>query len=163
MSRPIDELLPAKPDVRLHIYAYSINDDAHAGMLKVGQTTLEVKVRVDQQLKTPLIKNYTIHVDETAERQDGSTFSDHEVRARLIAKGFRKIDLEWVACTPADVLTAITELRTGAVLTGSHHLTPTFTPSGSKTCMRSLASSGTQRCDSARLLPPINWQRSWGR
>ena len=30
MSKPIEELLPEKPEARLRIYAYSIEDDAHA-------------------------------------------------------------------------------------------------------------------------------------
>ena len=39
------ELLPAKPEARLRIYAYTIHDEAHAGPLKVGQTTQDVKTR----------------------------------------------------------------------------------------------------------------------
>jgi len=123
MTKPIEELLPAKPERRLHIYAYAIEDDAHAGMLKIGQTTQSVKSRVEQQLKTALIRNYKIILDELAEREDGSNFSDHEVRARLAAKGFSKVELEWVTCGPEDVRTAITELRRGVQLTGTHHET----------------------------------------
>ena len=123
MSKSIEELLPDKPKVRLRIYAYAIDDDAHAGMLKVGQTAQGVKSRVDQQLKTAAIKNYTIHVDESAERDDGAVFTDHEVRARLKAKGFANPQLEWMACTVADVQTAIAELRTGQQLGGRHHET----------------------------------------
>lgn len=123
MTKPIEELLPAKPERRLHIYAYAIEDDAHAGMLKIGQTTRSVKVRVEQQLKTAFIRNYKIILDELAEREDGSNFSDHEVRARLAAKGFSKVELEWVTCGPEDVRTAITELRRGVQLTGTHHET----------------------------------------
>ena len=123
MSRPIDELLPEKPESRLRIYAYEIHDEAHVGMLKVGQTTRTVQSRVEQQLKTALVKNYTIHVDESAERGDGSTFSDHQVRARLVDKGFEKVDLEWMRVSPADVQVAITELRHGLKLTGTHHET----------------------------------------
>ncbi|MGB8022241.1 MAG: GIY-YIG nuclease family protein [Candidatus Nanopelagicales bacterium] len=123
MSRPIEELLPEKPEARLRIYAYSIEDGAHEGMLKVGQTTQAVKARVEQQLKTALVKDFTIHVDESAERADGSVFSDHEVRARLRDKGFAKVDLEWMLCAPVDVQVAITELRTGQHFTGAHHET----------------------------------------
>lgn len=121
MSRSIDELLPEKPDRRLRIYAYSIDDDAHQGQLKVGQTTQAVRSRVEQQLKTALIRNYKIHIDEFAEREDGSTFSDHDVRARLTAKGFAKVDLEWVECKPVDVRVAIQELRSGQAFMGTHH------------------------------------------
>src|SRR5664280_2654806 len=103
VGRPIEDLLPEKPDARLRIYAYSIEDAAHAGMLKIGQTTRSVQARVAQQLKTALVKNYTIHLDEWAEREDGSVFSDHDVRARLLHKGFPKVDLEWMKCSPVDV------------------------------------------------------------
>jgi len=123
MPKDIDELLPKKPQARLRVYAYSIDDDAHAGLLKIGQTTQSAASRVEQQLKTALVKNYTIEVDESAERADGTTFSDHELRARLRAKGYEKADLEWMECTPLDVQVAVAELRAGKALSGNHHLT----------------------------------------
>lgn len=123
MSESVEDLLPGKPEARLRIYAYSIDDEAHEGMLKVGQTTQDVKKRVSQQLKTAAIKNYTIHIDEFAERDDGSVFSDHQVRAHLKAKGFANPELEWMECAVVDVKTAIAELRTGQQLTGTHHET----------------------------------------
>jgi hypothetical protein len=126
LSKSIEELLPEKPQVRLRIYAYAIHDEAHAGLLKVGQTTQDVPARVAQQLKTAAIKNFTIEVDESAERSDGALFTDHEVRARLRAKGFDNPELEWMRCSIDDVKTALTELRTGLKLTGTHH--ETFLP-----------------------------------
>jgi hypothetical protein len=121
--RSVADLLPGKPEARLRLYAYSIDDAHHQGMLKIGQTTGSVKSRVEQQLKTALIKNYKIVVDESAERDDGSLISDFDVRARLRDKGFSKVDLEWMTCSVADVQTAIAELRSGMVLTGTHHET----------------------------------------
>jgi len=120
MSKPVDELLPDKPEARLRIYAYTIDDDAHAGIIKIGQTTQDVKTRVEQQLKTALVTNYTIHLDESAERDDGNLVSDHAVRSHLRRKGFEKADLEWMRCTPSDVETALFELRTGQEFTGTH-------------------------------------------
>ncbi|HPY31238.1 MAG TPA: hypothetical protein PK236_11190, partial [Verrucomicrobiota bacterium] len=46
MSKTIEEILAPKPAARPRIYAYSIDDQAHAGLLKVGQTTRDVKQRV---------------------------------------------------------------------------------------------------------------------
>ncbi|MBK8133991.1 MAG: hypothetical protein IPK48_15315 [Gammaproteobacteria bacterium] len=43
MTKPIDEILTPKPQARPRIYAYSIADDAHAGLLKAGQTTRDVQ------------------------------------------------------------------------------------------------------------------------
>jgi hypothetical protein len=121
VPKQLDELFEPKPESRLRIYAYSIDDAGHAGWLKVGQTTKDVKARVAQQVKTAAIQNYEIVLDEPADRQDGTTFSDHEVRARLKQKGFKNPTLEWMECTLDDVRTAIAELRSGQVFSGTHH------------------------------------------
>jgi hypothetical protein len=124
MSKPsIEEILAPKPDARPRIYAYAIADTAHHGQLKVGQTTRNVKQRVAEQLKTAAIQNFTIALDEPAERDDGSIFTDHDVRAALIKKGFENTTLEWVRCAVTDVATVLAELRTGQRLSGTHHET----------------------------------------
>src|SRR5512147_1256027 len=123
MSKSIEEILAPKPEARLRIYAYSIDDQAHKGLYKVGQTTRDVKQRVAEQLKTAAIKNYTIELDEPAERNDGTVFSDYEVRAALARKKFANTELEWVRCSLQDVKTVVAELRSGKKFTGSHHLT----------------------------------------
>jgi hypothetical protein len=117
----IDEILGPKPNARLRIYAYSIADAAHAGLLKVGQTTRSVKQRIAEQLKTAAIENYRIELDELAEREDGTIFRDHEVRSALIKKGFEKAKLEWVRCGVNDIKSVLTELHTGQKLSGGAH------------------------------------------
>lgn len=120
-SKPtIEEILTPKPEARPRIYAYSIADKAHEGLLKVGQTTRDVKQRVAEQLKTANIKNYKIEIAELAERDDGTNFTDHEVRAALARKGCANTELEWMRCTLKDVKTVLTELRTGQRFTGTH-------------------------------------------
>jgi len=121
MSKPVDEILSPKPEARPRIYAYSIQDNAHSGLLKIGQTTRDVKRRVGEQVKTAAIKNYRIELDESAERHDGALFTDHDVRATLVRKGFDNAELEWMRCTVADVKTVLTELRAGQRFTGLHH------------------------------------------
>ncbi|GAB3470895.1 DEAD/DEAH box helicase family protein [Azotobacter salinestris] len=124
MNKPtIEEILAPKPKARPRIYAYSIADAAHTGLLKVGQTTRDVSQRVAEQLKTAAIKNFRIELDESAEREDGGLFSDHEVRAALVRKGFENVELEWVRCAADNVRTVLTELRTGQQFTGTHHET----------------------------------------
>jgi hypothetical protein len=123
MPKPLGEIFPDKKDSRLRIYAYSIQDDAHEGQLKIGQTTQGVQIRVAQQLKTAGIKNYKIEIDESAEKNDGTLFSDHELRARLQQKGFEKVHLEWMKCSVKDVLTALTEVKSGHAVLGTHHQT----------------------------------------
>jgi hypothetical protein len=123
MTKPIADILAEKPQARPRIYAYSIADDAHAGLLKIGQTTRGVKQRVEEQLRTAAITNYRIELDEDAARADGSIISDHEVRAALARKGFAVVTGEWVRCTVADVKAVLHELRTGRPVSGARHQT----------------------------------------
>jgi len=122
MNKEMSELFPVKPESRQRIYAYAIEDKAHAGQLKIGQTNQSVKTRVSQQLKTAAIKNFKIEIDESAERADGSIFTDFDVRSRLKSKGFKNPHLEWMECSVEDVMTVIKELQTGLKLSGTHHL-----------------------------------------
>ena len=124
ISKPtVEEILAPKPEAQPRIYAYSIEDNAHAGLLKIGQTTRSVKQRVAEQLKTAAIKNYRIDLDESAARDDGTIFRDHEVRSALVRKGFQNPHLEWMRCTFEDVKTVLTEQRIGKSFTGRHHET----------------------------------------
>ena len=90
MTQTIEEILTPKPEARLRIYAYSIADKAHKGLLKIGQTTRNVKQRVAEQLKTAAIKNYKIELDEPADRDGraahaggGQAGGVHRVRRQL--------------------------------------------------------------------------------
>ncbi|KJK11913.1 restriction endonuclease [Terrabacter sp. 28] len=123
MTKSVEELLPIKPDAQLRIYAWStVEVPKRAGCLKVGQTAFDVNARIKQsQGQNPVA--YTLEVDESAVRNDGSFFRDHDVRERLRQKGFKNPELEWMACSAADVKQAIVELREGLKLTGTHHET----------------------------------------
>ena len=70
----IDEILVTKPEARLRIYAYSIDDKAHKGLLKVGQTTRDAKLRIQAQTQTAGIAAL-IHLDEPAERVKVNKFA----------------------------------------------------------------------------------------
>lgn len=118
MSKPIEEILTPKPQARPRIYAYTINDTSHDGLLKIGQTIRDVKQRVSEQTKTAAITT-TIVLDESAERDDGSIISDHEVRAALVRRGFANPQLEWMRCTLSDVKAALIALRKGQPISGT--------------------------------------------
>jgi hypothetical protein len=123
MSKTIEEILAPKPKGRPpRVYAYSIDDNAHKGLLKVGQTARDVKQRIAEQVKTAAIKNYKIELDEPATRDDGTIFSDHDVRAALVRKKFANPELEWMRCSLKDLKTVLAELRKGQRFTGTHHL-----------------------------------------
>ena len=114
----IEEILAPKPEANPRIYAYSIDAKTHEGLLKIGQTTRDVKQRIAEQVKTAAIP-VRIEMDESGARDDGGTITDHAVRAALAKKGFANPMLEWVQCTVAEVRTVLTELRTGQQISGT--------------------------------------------
>jgi len=126
MVRSIEELLPDKTALRLRLYAWSSSEvtERWRGCLKVGQTTQLVNDRIKQSQGQARVE-YTLEVDEPSERVDGSAFTDTDVRARLIEKGFENVvyesSREWMRCTAEDVLTAIEELRENREYSGTHH------------------------------------------
>lgn len=117
MTRPIDDILPPKPEVDPRLYAYAIDAPTHLGLLKIGQTTRDVRQRIAEQTRTAGITP-RIELDESAAREDGSIISDHALRAALAARGHERVQLEWMRCTVADVQAALAELRTGHWIEG---------------------------------------------
>jgi hypothetical protein len=129
MSKSIEEILAPKPEARLRIYAWTPNDppSVYVGLVKVGQTTQDdVNERI-RQSQGQMQQAYTLHVDTLADREDGTTIRDSDVRQRLIDKRFENVVIgssrEWMRCSPEDVKTAVTELQQGLRLTGTHHET----------------------------------------
>jgi hypothetical protein len=107
------EFFPQRPEARPTIYAYKILETANrAGLLKVGFTNRNAQTRVAEQLQTSGLK-FNIVLEESAMRQDGSAFSDHEVHRHLKKKGIKNTDGEWFECTIEDVKAAILAIRKG--------------------------------------------------
>ena len=129
MGHSTEDLLPPRSSARLRIYAWSPKSPSpeYQGLIKVGQTTREdVRERI-RESQGQVQQEFTLHADVVAEREDGSIFRDKDVIERLKAKGFENPHFgsasEWVRCKPIDVLTAITELRSGQVFSGHHYQT----------------------------------------
>ena len=94
---------PAKSESAPMIYAYEDKYDPNLkGILKVGYTTIGVQERVKQQynILRPGEPPYRILVEESAMRQDGTTFLDHDVHRQLKKMGCQHIEGEWYRCTP---------------------------------------------------------------
>lgn len=107
-------LFPLRPSVRPSIYAYSESNPEYTGFLKVGYTTRSAEERVAEQ--HPVIqpgkgKSYRIVFEESALRDDGSTFTDHDVHRRLRKNGIRCVGGEWYECSVNDVRNAWLEVR----------------------------------------------------
>ena len=105
---------PQRPDVHPQVYAYHDLYAEHDGLLKVGFTQHDVERRVAQQF--PVIqpgegKPYEIVFSESSMRDDGTSFTDHDVHKRLVANGVERVGGEWFRCTVEQVRNAWLEVR----------------------------------------------------
>ena len=163
MARRDEELLPSKPSARLRIYAWSPKNPpaGYEGLIKVGQTTKEdVRERI-RESQGQMQQEFTLHADIIAEREDGSIFRDKDVIQRLKAKGFANPHFgsatEWVRCKPADVLTAITELRTGVEYTGERYQTFAMRPEQARAVEQTLAYYNSIWEEDPNAVPRFLW------
>ena len=105
---------PRKSESAPMIYAYMDKYDPNLkGILKVGYTTIGVQERVKQQynILRPGEPPYKILVEESAMRQDGTSFTDHDVHRQLERMGCQHIEGEWYRCMPQQVKAAIVAVR----------------------------------------------------
>jgi len=109
------EFFPPRPESKPTIYAYEDTNLQLTGLLKVGYTTIGAKMRVAQQYPTlkPGPSPYRIVLEETAMRNDGAVFTDHEVHKSLHDAGIKHPRGEWFQCSVEDVKAAIIAVRTG--------------------------------------------------
>ena len=109
------EFFPPRPELNPTIYAYKDTNPQYKGLLKIGYTTRNAKTRVAEQY--PIIKPgelpYKILLEESAVRNDGSTFSDRDVHRYLRKQGISNPDGEWFQCAVKDVKAAILAIKNG--------------------------------------------------
>ena len=110
-----NDFFPPRPASRPTIYAYEDTNPQYAGLLKVGYTTVGARERVARQYPTlrPGKLPYRIVMEESAMRNDGSVFTDHDVHKMLRNNGIRNPEGEWFRCTVDDVKAAVIAVRTG--------------------------------------------------
>ncbi len=83
------EFFPQRPESHPRIYAYSDSHPQYKGLLKVGYTEKEVEKRVGQQYPTKRpdgMLPYQIVLTESAMRNDGTCFTDHDIHPLLRQK-----------------------------------------------------------------------------
>ncbi|MBU6220966.1 MAG: GIY-YIG nuclease family protein [Bacteroidetes bacterium] len=107
------EFFPPRPSTNPTIYAYElVGVSTHKGLIKIGFTSRDAFSRVSEQLRTSGLK-YTIVFEESAMRNDGSSFTDHDIHRLLRKQGFANPEGEWFKCTLIDLQKAIREVKTG--------------------------------------------------
>lgn len=109
----VTNFFPQRPKSTPTIYAYELTGvDTHTDLLKVGYTCRNAQDRVAEQLKTARMQ-YKIVLEVSAMRNNGTTFTDHEVHACLIKQGIKRKDGEWFNCSKKDIDAAILAIKSG--------------------------------------------------
>ncbi len=108
------DFFPQRPDSHPAIYAYADKNPNNAGYLKIGYTARPVEVRVAEQF--PVIqpgegKPYDIVFAESAVRDDGTSFMDHDLHHWLDRHGYDNVGGEWYRCGADDVRAAWIAVR----------------------------------------------------
>src|SRR3989338_5234360 len=112
MSR---KFFPQRPDTKPTIYAYEDTNPQYRGLLKIGYTIVDVQARVAQQYPTrrPGKLPYKIVLEESAMRNDGAVFTDHEVHCFLRSRGIKNPEGEWFKCSVKEIKAAVITIRSG--------------------------------------------------
>ncbi len=112
------KFFPLRPEINPTIYAYEDNNPKYNGLLKVGYTAKTVQQRVGQQY--PILRpfdTYKIVLEESAIREDGTTFTDKNIFKVLEKNGIYRLkdknnrETEWVKCSIDKVMAAIQAVR----------------------------------------------------
>ena len=104
---------PLRAKINPTIYAYKLIDVKNKeNLLKVGYTDRDAKTRVKEQIGATHLK-FEIVLETEAIKEDGSTFSDHDVHRFLKTKGFENIEGEWFKCSLNDIKSAILQIKAG--------------------------------------------------
>lgn len=124
----LSEFLHERPKSKPIVYAYiATNMPDHDGYIKVGYTVRDEEVRVGEQAHTIGAKTRILFT-ESAERDDGTSFTDDDVHKVLRRKGFRQLfdtegdHNEWFQCSEDDVHAAINEVRLRRSFSGNRSL-----------------------------------------
>lgn len=109
------EFFPPRPETHPAIYAYEDTNPQYKGLLKIGYTTVDVQGRVAQQYPTlrPGAAPYRIVFEESAMRNDGTVFDDHEVHRHMRNRKIKNPEGEWFACSVKDIKAAVLAIKTG--------------------------------------------------
>ncbi|HNE05895.1 MAG TPA: GIY-YIG nuclease family protein, partial [Anaerolineales bacterium] len=109
------DFFPPRPESTPTIYAYEDTNPQFKGLLKIGYTAKSAQERVAAQYPTlrPGAAPYRIVFEESAMKNDGTVFDDHEVHRYLRRSGVKNPNGEWFACSVKEVQAAYIAVKTG--------------------------------------------------
>lgn len=132
-----NDFFPPRPEANPKIYIYSIDAPNRVGLLKVGYTIRKTAKRVAEQLQTSGV-HYKIEYETDAIRNDGSTFSDHDVHRYLRRRGYANSDGEWFRCTLDEVKAAIVAVTKGELNEENRTLTFSMRPEQERAVVKTM-------------------------
>lgn len=107
MNNDIEKkLFPTRREYYPQIYAYKDNNPNHAGLLKIGYTeqkNVEDRIRQQFPVLQPEERPYTIVFSKSSMREDGTTFTDHDIHKLLKKHNFENPNGEWFRCNTDDI------------------------------------------------------------
>ena len=107
------DFFPKKSELNPTIYAYELcNVLDKKDQLKIGYTDRDANTRIREQIGATRL-NYKIVLEVDALKNDGSSFTDHDVHRILRKKGFQNPEGEWFLCRKRDIESAILSIKEG--------------------------------------------------
>ncbi len=142
------------------VYAYSESNLQYKGLLKVGYTEKDVEKRVAQQYPTKRpdgMLPYKIVLAESAMRNDGTCFTDHDVHRVLRKNKTIVAGGEWFRCAAADVKAAIVAIKTGTANTENRIHTFTMRPEQKEAVDKTIEYFASAKKDDPERAPKFLW------
>lgn len=142
------------------IYAYEDTNPQYKGLLKVGYTEKDVEKRVAQQYPTKRpdgMQPYKIVFSDSAMKNDGSCFTDHDVHKILRKKKATGVGGEWFRCTVNDVKAAMIALKTGTANAEDRTQTFKMRPEQNEAVMKTMAYFQSAKEDAPNRTPKFLW------
>jgi len=124
------DFFPPRPEATPTIYAYEDSNPQYKGLLKVGYTAKSAQERVAAQYPTlrPGASPYRIVFEDSAMKNDGTVFDDHEVHRYLRSVGIKNSKGEWFVCSVKEVQAAYLAVKTGEINEENRTLTFNMRP-----------------------------------
>jgi len=154
-----NEFFPPRPDSKPTIYAYEDTNPQYRGLLKIGYTTVDAQTRVAQQYPTlkPGKPPYRIVLEVSAMRNDGTTFTDHDVHRHLRHAGITNPEGEWFKCSEKEIKAAIIALKTGELNEDNRDLNFKLRPEQSEAVEKTAAYFKSFRKENSGKPPHFLW------
>lgn len=155
----MSNFFPQRPEANPIIYAYEDTNPQYKGLLKVGFTTTNAQGRVAQQYPTlrPGVLPYAIVLEESAMRNDGTSFTDHEVHRYLRKKKIHNPEGEWFKCGVKEVRAAVLALKEGIKNEDNRTLNFGMRPEQSAAVAKTISYFESFQKENGRRTPHFLW------